>query len=169
MDDFFLIRLCRLAIDKIFQNNLRLNFGDQIIYLTIKFQVAQFKLGQIYPSKKYTKACNERLNQLITCEGIPKVLNMDDFSSSAELDKIIANLSNKQSLQLLLTTLDNICEKNRSFAEINGIRLSNNGIKSLQPFTKLSPISLEMIDLRNNNVSNKYLFAIKQYTFDSFR
>lgn len=114
--------------------------------------MAQFKLGQIYPSKKFTKACTERVNQLITCEGIPNVLNLDKFSTSPELEQIVVNLGNKMSLQLLFTTLDNLHTNTKLLSNINGIRLSNNDIRQLEPITKLPFAPLQLFDLRNNQV-----------------
>lgn len=158
MEDYFLIRLCRTAIEKLFQKSLRLSFDSKWVYLTVKFQVAQFKLGQIYPSKKFTKAINEKLQQLIRVDGvtnvgIPNVLDLDNFASLPEFDFICVNLSNKMSLQLLFTTLDTLNTSHKLFEKINGIRLSNNNIKTLDPASKLPPVYLQLIDLRNNNVS----------------
>lgn len=121
--------------------------------MTIKFQVAQFKLGQIYPSKKYMKALTERSNQLVTCEGIQSVLNLDRFSQLPEFEQITVNLGNKMSLQLLFTSLDNLHTSSKIFEKVKGLRLINNGIKSMDAVAKLQNISLDIIDLRNNNVS----------------
>lgn len=155
MSDYFLIRQCRAAIEKLFQANLRLNFDTKNIFLTIKFQVAQFKLGQIYPSKKYGKACSDRFEQLISCDGVSKILNLDNFSIIPELEKIVVNLANKQSLQLLFTTLKNMNADRGIFKQINGLRLSNNRIRTLDPIATLASLSIQQIDLRNNDVSKK--------------
>lgn len=152
LSDYFLIRLCRTAIEKLFQNNLRLLFGTQVVYLTIKFQVAQFKLGQIYPSKKYSKTINESLQKLITHEGVPSVLNLDQFSVRPEFKHICVNLGNKMSLQLLFTTLDNLQASSKIFDNIHGIRLTNNDIRTLDPVTKMPKVILDVLDLTNNNV-----------------
>lgn len=149
-EDYFLIRLCRTAIAKLFAMKLCLHFGGETIPLTVKFQVAQFKLGQIYPSKKMLRACNERLQNLITCEGVPKVLNLDKFATNSELEDIVVDLSNKQSLQLLCTTLEHNQE---ILNNINGICLSNNRIYTLDPFSRLPKLDLTLIDLRGNEVS----------------
>lgn len=149
-EDYFLIRLCRVAISKLFASRLCLHFRNETVPLTVKFQVAQFKLGQIYPSKKMLRACTERFQSLITCEGVSKVLNLDNFAASPEFENIVVNLANKQSLQLLCTTLEHNQEV---LADINGIRLSNNNIYTLDSFTKLPNLNLQLIDLRNNDVS----------------
>lgn len=153
MSDYFLIRLCRTAIEKLFQNNLRLQFGHQVIYLTVKFQVAQFKLGQIYPSKKYSKAINESLQRLITHEGVPSVLDLDSFSTRPEFKHIYVNLENKMSLQLLFVVLDNLQASSKIFDNIRGIRLSNNNIRTLDPMVKMPKVLLDLFDLSNNKVS----------------
>lgn len=155
MSDYFLIRSCRTAIEKLFQNNLRLTFGTQLVYLTVKFQVAQFKLGQIYPSKKYNKALGECMQRLITCEGVSHVLDLDRFASKSEFKHIVVNLSNKMSLQLLFTSLDHMQSSNKIFEHVKGIRLSNNSIRSLEPLAKLPKVSLNLLDLQGNNVREK--------------
>lgn len=155
MSDYFLIRQCRAAIEKLFQANLRLKFDTKNIFLTIKFQVAQFKLGQIYPSKKYGKACGDRFEQLITCDGVSKILNLDNFSLIPELEKIVVNLANKQSLQLLFTTLKNLNADRGIFKQLNGLRLSNNHIRTLDSIATLAPLTIQQIDLRNNDVSSE--------------
>lgn len=152
-EDYFLLRLCRAAIEKLFQKNLTLIINSVTIPITVKFQVAQFKLGQIYPMKKYTKALNERTTQLITCENVPNVLNLDRFSELSEFDQIYVNLANKMSLQLLFTTLDNLNTSSKIFEKIKGLRMTNNNIKTLDPVAKLPQLQMDVVDLRYNNVS----------------
>lgn len=152
MSDYFLIRLCRTAIEKLFQISLRLSFGNQLVYLTIKFQVAQFKLGQIYPSKKYTKAINDCMQRMITCEGVTNVLDLDQFATRSEFRHICVNLANRMSLQLLFTVLDNMQTNGKIFEQIQGIRLTTNNIRTLDPLSKMPKVSLNLLDLRDNNV-----------------
>lgn len=166
LSDYFLIRLCRTAIEKLFQQNLRLQFGNQVVYLTIKFQVAQFKLGQIYPSKKYTKAINESIQKLTQCEGVSNVLNLDRFSVRPEFQYIYVNLANKMSLQLLFNTLENLHANSKIFDQIRGIRLSNNSIRTLEPILKMPKVTLDILDLRDNNVSCNKPFFIFDYFFN---
>lgn len=97
-----------------------------MVYLTVKFQVAQFKLGQIYPSKKYTKAINDCLQRKIVCENVSNVLDLDRFSTHSEFKHIHVNLANKMALQLLFTTIDNLQTNNKIFDKVQGIRLTNN-------------------------------------------
>lgn len=136
------------AIEKLFQQNLRLQFDTQTVYLTVKFQVAQFKLGQIYPSKKYQRAITESMQHLITIEGVPNILNLNHFSSRPEFQHIYVNLANSKSLQLLFSTL----AQSKIFDQIQGICLTNNNIRNIEPITKLPMVSLDLIDLRNNDV-----------------
>lgn len=120
--------------------------------------MAQFKLGQIYPSKKYGKACSDRFDQLVSCDGVSKILNLDNFSSIPELEKIVVNLANKQSLQLLFMTLKNMDADRAIFKQINGLRLSNNGIRTLDSIVTLSSLNIQQIDLRNNDVRKENHF-----------
>lgn len=83
-------------------------------------------------------------------EGVAKVLNLDNFAQSPEFAELIFTLSNKCSLTLLCSTLTKHCD---IFKIVNGIRLSNNQITDLAPFGLLPAIDIEMIDLRNNQVS----------------
>lgn len=152
------------AIEKLFQQNLRLQFDTQTVYITVKFQVAQFKLGQIYPSKKYQRAITESMQHLITIEGVPNILNLNHFSSRPEFQHIYVNLANSKSLQLLFSTL----AQSKIFDQIRGICLTNNNIRNIEPITKLPMVTLHLIDLRNNDVSylnclvNKRVFILSQ-------
>lgn len=83
------------------------------------------------------------------CEGIAKVLNLDNFAHSPEFAELTFTLSNKSSLTLLCSTLTKHCD---IFKIVNGIRLSNNQITDLTPFGLIPAIDIEMIDLRNNKV-----------------
>lgn len=139
--------------------------------------MAQFKLGQIYPSKKYGKACSDRFEQLISCDGVSKILNLDNFSAIPELEKIVVNLANKQSLQLLFTTLKNMNAERGIFKQINGLCLSNNRIRTLEPIATLASLNVQQIDLRHNDVSAGWCIShltleyvcSKRVTFDRFQ
>lgn len=146
--------MCRGAIEKLFQSNLSLQFDSQAVPLTVKFQVAKFKLGQIYPIKKYQKVINESLLNLITVEGTKNVLNLNSFSKMPELGQICVNLANKVSLTVLFSTLDSMNTSAKIFEKINGLCLSNNDIYTLDPISKLPIMSMDLIDLRNNKVSS---------------
>lgn len=103
--------------------------------------------------KKYTKAINERITQLITCENISNVLNLDRFSDLPEFDQIYVNLANKMSLQLLFTTLDNLNTNSKIFEKIKGLRMTNNNIRTMDPVAKLPQLQMDIVDIRFNNVS----------------
>lgn len=114
--------------------------------------MAQFKLGQIYPSKKYAKAIYECVQKLITHRGVTSVLDLDNFSARPEFKHIYVNLANKMSLQLLFNTLDNLQVRSKILDKVRGIRLSNNNIRTLDPISKMPKVSLDVFDLTNNNV-----------------
>lgn len=137
-----------------------MRFDSKDIYLTIKFQVAQFKLGQLYPSKKYGKACNDCFEQLATWDGVTKILDLDNFAANPELEKIVVNLANRQSLQLLFTTLKNMNADKGIFKQINGLRLSNNRIRNLDSIVTLASLSIQQLDLRKNDVSEVFSIQI---------
>lgn len=82
-EDYFLVRQSRVAIGKLFKNGLKIKVSDKdILYLSIRMCVADYSLGQIYPSSKMLRACMDRYNDLATCQESTRVLNLDNFSSS---------------------------------------------------------------------------------------
>lgn len=155
-EDYFLIRQSRAALTKLFQKNLRLRIGEVTITLTVKLDIAQFKLGHIYPAKVFQKAMTNRFNSLMECEGIANVLNLDAFGNSPEFASVEIDLNNAAAFQLFCSTLDSkLIGSEANTAHINGIRLSNNNLQSLSAFeiSNLQKIRLQMFDLRNNDVS----------------
>ncbi len=105
---------------------------------------------QIHHLSTFEKAFHERCNHYEMCEGVAKVLNLDNFAQSPEFDELIFTLGNKSSLTLLCSTLTKHCD---IFKVVNGIRLSNNQIMDLTPFAAIPVIDIQMVDLRNNKVS----------------
>lgn len=178
-EDYFLIRQSRSALIKLFQKNLRLKFpGDQTIYLTVKLDIAQFKLGHIYPAKVFQKAMTNRFNVPINFEGIANVLNLDDFTNGPEFANVCVDMNNMAAFQLFCTTLDNkLASGDPNVPQINGIRLSNNNLQSVASFdvANLQKIRLQLLDLRNNDVRiNSFLrifcmFICASYILPFFR
>lgn len=78
------------------------------------------------------------------------MLNLDGFADSPEFAELIFTLANKSSLILLVSILTKHCD---IFKVVNGIRLSNNQITDLSPFDSIPTVDIQMIDLRNNSVS----------------
>lgn len=122
--------------------------GDYL-YLTMKMCVAKFLKDHIYPPEKMLQACMDRFNDLIELDGVTRVLNLDHLSASPELNEIIINLGNFGALELLVTTLN---QNKELLSSINGLKLSNNNIKKLTYFELLPRTTLQLIDLRFNNV-----------------
>lgn len=89
---------------------------------------------------------------MIVCEEVPNVLDLDRFATRPEFKHICVNLANKMSLQLLFTTLENNQTNNKIFDQIQGIRLTNNNIRTFEPASKMPKVSLKLLDLRDNNV-----------------
>lgn len=117
--------------------------------------MANHQLGQIYPSKKYTKAINESMQHLIEFDGVASVLDLSEFTTRPEFKHIFVNFANKSSLQLLFTTLDHLHMNSKIFDQIRGIRLSHNDIRTLDPMSKLPKIKLDVLDLSWNYVRKR--------------
>lgn len=131
-----------------------MNDGEQV-YLTVKLDIAQFKLGHIYPAKVFQKAVGNRFGALITCEGVENVLNLDSLASHPELANMEIELSNPAQLSLLSSAIDSkMASADFSSTTINGIRLTNNNLGNITSFdaTNLQKIRFQMFDLRNNKV-----------------
>lgn len=129
--------------------------NDQTIFMTVKLDVAQFKLGHIYPGKVFQRAMARRFSTLITSDGVANVLNLDAFANGPELANVEVDMNNAAAFQLFCTTLDNkLASGDPNAPHINGIQLSNNNLQSLSAFevTNLQKIRLKMFDLRQNDV-----------------
>lgn len=92
------------------------------------------------------------MQRLIEFDGVASVLDLSEFNTRPEFADIFVNLSNKMSLQLLFTTLDNLHVNSKIFDQIRGIRLSHNNIRTLDPLAKMPKIKLDVLDLSWNNV-----------------
>lgn len=149
-EDYFFFRLCRAAVAKLFKNGLKIQMQDgEQLFLTLRMCVAKYILGQIYPSVKMLRACMDRFNDLIEIDGVTRVLNLDNLAASPELNEVTINLGNRTAMEMLISTLNNNKEL---LSSINGLKLSNNNINKLALFELLPRLSLQLIDLRFNNV-----------------
>lgn len=122
----------------------------------MKLDIAQFKLGHIYPAKVFQKAMSNRLASLATFDGVPNVLNLDAFTHGPEFACVEVDMSNAAAFQLFCTTLDNkLASGDIKASQINGIRLSNNHLQNLSGFEvpNLQKTRMHLIDLRDNAVS----------------
>lgn len=129
--------------------------GEQV-YLTVKLDIAQFKLGHIYPAKVFQKAVANRFGALISCEGVDNVLDLDNMASHPELANMEFEFSNPSALTLLSGAIESkMSSADCSSTTINGIRLTNNNLVNISSFdvTNLQKIRFQLFDLRNNKVS----------------
>lgn len=156
VEDYFLVRQARSAILKLLERKLRIKIRNETVHLTLKLDIAQFKLGHIYPAKVFQKAINSRYNSLITLEGISNVLDLDALTECPDFSHIEADLNNGAAFNLLCTTLDKkLAGGDVNVTAINGVRLSNNKLHHIPMFDveNLQKIRMQMFDFRNNNVS----------------
>lgn len=99
------------------------------------------------------------MQRLTDLDGTTSVLDLSRFISRPEFKHIHVNLANKMSLQLLFQTLDQLHVNAKIFDQIRGIRLAENGIRSLDPISKMPKIKLDVLDLSKNNVrDHRFLF-----------
>lgn len=105
---------------------------------------------QFHHLTSFENAFTERCSNFELFEGVAKVLNLDNFAHSPQFADLIFKLSNKCSLGLLCSTL---AKHSDIFKIVNGIRLSNNELVDLSPYSVIPAIDIQMIDLRNNKVS----------------
>lgn len=147
-----------------------MNNGKQL-FLTVKFEVAPFKLGHIYPAKVFQKAIAHRFNTVISWMDTESTLNLDNLANSPEMVNMAIDLGNPSALSLLSATVESkISTIDLSTIPIKGIRMTNNNLVNMSSFdvTSLQKIPIEMFDLRNNKVKptvsiNSILILILNY------
>ncbi|XP_036339922.1 nuclear RNA export factor 2-like isoform X2 [Rhagoletis pomonella] len=148
-EDRFLVRQCKAAINKLFEQNLRIQLSDaSFVNLQVQFNVGDFKFGQISPHAKLTEA----INRLFTCmeriNGVSGILNLSRFNAQTEFFDLIVNLGNRT----VLETVCNLIYRNEKFRLVNGFNLSENGITSVAPLAVFSGASFAVLDLRKNKI-----------------
>uniref|UniRef100_A0A0A1XJM5 Nuclear RNA export factor 2 n=3 Tax=Zeugodacus cucurbitae TaxID=28588 RepID=A0A0A1XJM5_ZEUCU len=149
-EDRFLVRQCKAAINKLFENNLRIQLSDaSFVQLQVKFNVGDFKFGQISPHAKLTEA----LNRLYTCmeriNGVDGILNLCRFNTHPEFFDLYVNLGNRAVLEAICNLIYRNDEK---FRLVNGLILSDNGITTVAPLTVFAGVEFVVLDLRRNKI-----------------
>ncbi|XP_067648298.1 nuclear RNA export factor 2 isoform X2 [Eurosta solidaginis] len=165
-EDRFLVRKCKAAINKLFDQNLRIQLSDaSFVQLQVKFNVGAFRHGQISPYAKLTDA----LNRLYTCmervNGINGILNMARFNDQPEFFDLIVNLGNR-------AVFEGVCKliyrNDEKFRSVNGLILSDNSITTVAPLTVFSGVDFSILDLRNNKIPDPGQEFTKEEIFDYF-
>ncbi len=142
--DSFFIRNCFEQMEYLYMEKLKLSipFTNDIVTLTYKMNVANFKKEQIDPAERIQKAIESSFNLADKC------LNLERFSSKAELNHI-------ELIMVAPRILSNVLLKGaRSYmTNIETLILSDNGLDSargMHPMTWMK--SLNSIDLSKNKV-----------------
>ncbi|XP_020714770.1 nuclear RNA export factor 2 isoform X2 [Ceratitis capitata] len=149
-EDRFLVRQCKAAINKLFEQNLLIQLADaSFVQLQMQFNVGEFKFGQISPHTKLTEA----LNRLYTCmeriNGVEGILNLCRFNSNPEFVDLVVNMGNRG----VFDTICNLIYRNdEKFRLVNGLILSDNCITTLAPLTVFAGVEFAFLDLRRNKL-----------------
>lgn len=140
----------------------------QMIDMTVKFEVAEYKTGQVQIRPKMLKAIKNRRKNLITFNGLAKVLSLDNLAKDPELNEIVINLGCNATMAMLGILLKaNMVDV---FKDINGLLLSNNGIRHFSSFKNWSKHYMQLVDISNNEVGTEislfYVFIYFEYCLD---
>lgn len=117
--------------------------------MIIQLGVAQRSLQQKEVASKVLEAVHERMNNSNLFGGID-VLDLSNFGSLMEPKGVSMSLGNKACLSLLCEQINSIDKLRQQFRVFI---FRNNGIKSLEPFTKLNEMQIRLLDLSDNLIS----------------
>lgn len=149
-DDKFLVHCQEKAILKMFESNLTVNVRGIPTKIEMRIAMSLFRSGQIKPLDKIKEVVNERLMNR-TLHGSLNVLNLDNFSDHGALQEIIVDLSNQSCLSVLINV---ISQKKQIKDEIKTLKLAKNNLKNLKPFDNFYDMSIKVLDLTYNKISN---------------
>lgn len=156
--DFFLVFNQGASLLKFFDCGLKFKIGAHWISMVIQLGVAQRSLLQKEIAAKVLDAVHERMNNSNLFGGID-VLDLSNFGSLMELKGVSMSLGNKACLGLLCDQINSIDKIRQQFRVF---KFCNNQIKSLESFTKLNKMQIQLLDLSDNLIpSHDELFFVK--------
>ncbi|XP_055845059.1 nuclear RNA export factor 2 [Episyrphus balteatus] len=145
-DDRFLVRQCTPALDKLFLKNLCLTMPNgSTLKLEVMLNVGVYKFGQISPSRRIEKALDGLFKKLEK----GGILNLNEFAKNPEFSDIIINLQNKAVFEAVCRS---VFRNEDQFRRVNGLRLKNNNISSLQPLKVFNGCEFDILDLSGNRL-----------------
>lgn len=121
------------------------------IDITVKFQVASYKTGQLQVRTKILQVLKKRAKNLIKFNGLNNVLNLNNLAQDPDLEELALDLSNNAVFSILVQLMTQY--QGELFSKVTGLLLANNGIRYLTNLKKLPQQHLKLVDISNNNVS----------------
>lgn len=151
LSDSFFLRLCNVALGKLFKNNLKLSMPNgKTIEVTVKFQVANYKTGQLQVRTKFLQVLRKRAKNLIKFNGLSNVLSLNNLAKDADMEEMGFNLGSNAVFSMLATLM---CHYQAElFSNVTGLLLANNGIRQMSTIKMLSKQDLKLLDISNNKV-----------------
>ncbi|XP_055911475.1 nuclear RNA export factor 2 [Eupeodes corollae] len=144
--DSFLVRQCTPALDKLFLKNLCLTMPNgSTLKLEVLLNVGVYKFGQISPSRRIEKALAGLFKKLEK----GGILNLNEFGKNPEFSDIVVNLQNKAVFEAVCRS---VFRNEEQFRRVNGLRLKNNNISSLQPLKVFNGCEFDVLDLSGNRL-----------------
>ncbi|XP_058119322.1 nuclear RNA export factor 2 isoform X1 [Anopheles coustani] len=148
--DFFLVRMCPQAIGKLFDDGLKLKFGQLELAVSIRLGAAKFQTGQIFPRSMIAEAVQERCKNA-QLYGMVNVLNLDNFAAHPQLEELCISLSNRSQFEVVCSAISQCLS---STARINNLRLANNRIFHTTPLSALKNSHLVCLDVSDNRIKH---------------
>lgn len=162
--DYFFVRNQSGALNKIFEHRMQLPIKKlDKIELMIKLGVSTFKEGHISIINKIKDFILFSINTA-SHSGGNRVLNFENIALRPLLREIQINLGNLGTFMVFMDQL-NECNLIKSSSNFRTFKFGGNSIKSLFPFSSLTNVQMDVIDLSKNNITDidefKYLEGLK--------
>lgn len=143
-NDYFFVNNQGEALIKLFENNLRVGVRDSYVDLVVKFCVAKFKGKMLCPHQKLAMIVSTSVDTTRTS-------NLSLLSSHQQLSDVEFSLSLSGCFQALC---EQIIIAQSIMLNVQTLNLSNNGISTLKPLSKLTSLKFYALDLRFNKISS---------------
>lgn len=156
--DYFLVFNQGASLRRFFECGLKFKIRNLWFSMIIQLGVAKKSLQQKEVATKVLETLHGRMNNSNLFGGID-VLDLSDFGSLMELKGVSMCLGNKACLSLLCDQINSIDKIRQQFRVF---KFCNNGIKSLESFTKLNKMQIQLLDLSDNLIPrHDELFFVK--------
>lgn len=124
--------------------------NQKSIDITVKFQVASYKTGQLQVRSKFLKVLKNRAKNLIKFNGLNNVLSLNNLAKDPEMEEVEFNLGSNAVFSMLTTLMAHY--QTELFANVTGLLLADNGLRQMSVVKMLSTQNLQLVDISNNKV-----------------
>lgn len=144
--DMFFIRECYEPLELLYVKRLQLRFPTRhdVVNLTLKMNVADYKPNQVLPSAAIQEQIGKRYNAM------NKIMDLSNLGFSPGFEDFICRLSNPRTFSIVISQASR-----KYLSNIEVLKLNDNGIRSARGTHSLVWMkALKEIDLSNNNIAD---------------